>query len=371
MNRFAIKHKLKWGQAKCNVMRIGKHKSSNNEWKIGDMVIQETKTYKYLGDIITPNGKNTENLENRCTKLKATTININTFATGETLHQIASSVMLDSHEKICIPGLLTNCESWNLNKKDETYLERMEIQAIKHLFDLPIHTPTVAIVFTFGLLYTTQRIDQKQLIYLHKILMKGESEWPKRTLKILKAKNLGWYKKICDTLTKYELPTDFNVVTTITPNAWKRAVELAIERENLRRLKEDLYKTVDNIEIPKTKTKSIIDKIANPLYARAPEPEILKMTKNECKSTIISRYGMLECGANMKGTLASICPSCNVPDNEQHRLNDCTKWSTLREPVLVNFDMVYSNVLDEIRPVLTEIGHLWDMKYSNGTARKY
>ena len=73
----------------------------------------------------------------------------------------------------------------------------------------------------------------------------------------------------------------------------------------------------------------------------------------------------------MKGTLASICPSCNVPDNEQHRLNDCTKWSTLREPVLVNFDMVYSNVLDEIRPVLTEIGHLWDMKYSNGTARKY
>ena len=103
--------------------------------------------------------------------------------------------------------------------------------------------------FTFGLLYTTQRVDQKQLMYLHKILMKGESEWPKRTLKILKAKNLGWYKKICDTLTKYELPTDFNV--------WKRAVELAIERENLRRLKKDLYKTVDNIEIPKTKTRNL------------------------------------------------------------------------------------------------------------------
>ena len=371
MDEFAIKHKLKWGQSKCNVMRIGKHKGGNKEWKIGDMSIQETKTYRYLGDIITPDGKNSENLDNRCAKLKATTININTFATGETLQLIASSVMLESHEKLCIPGLLTNCESWNLNKKDEMYIERMEVQAIKHLFDLPIHTPTVAIIFTFGLLYTTQRIDQKQLIYLHKILTKGENEWPKKTLKVLKTKNLGWYKKICDTLTKYELPTDFDVVATITPNAWKRAVELAIERENLNRLKDDLYKNDDNIKVAKTKTKSIVEIIADPHYSRRPDPAILKMTKSECKSTVISRYGMLECGCNMKGTMAPICSLCNVPDNEQHRLNDCPKWISLRAPGQIDFSMVFSNNVEEIRPVLAGIEHLWDTKYASGTARKY
>ena len=279
--------------------------------------------------------------------------------------------MLESHEKLCIPGLLTNCESWNLNKKDEMYIERMEVQAIKHLFDLPIHTPTVAIIFTFGLLYTTQRIDQKQLIYLHKILTKGENEWPKKTLKVLKTKNLGWYKKICDTLTKYELPTDFDVVATITPNAWKRAVELAIERENLNRLKDDLYKNDDNIKVAKTKTKSIVEIIADPHYSRGPDPVILKMTKSECKSTVISRYGMLECGCNMKGTMAPICSLCNVPDNEQHRLNDCPKWISLRAPGQIDFSMVFSNNVEEIRPVLAGIEHLWDTKYASGTARKY
>ena len=43
VNEFAIKHKIKWGQSKCNVMRVGKHKKSEREWKLGDMVIQETK----------------------------------------------------------------------------------------------------------------------------------------------------------------------------------------------------------------------------------------------------------------------------------------------------------------------------------------
>ena len=56
INEYAIKHKIKWGQNKCNVMRVGKHKKSEREWKLGEMVIQETKKYKYLGDIVTPNG---------------------------------------------------------------------------------------------------------------------------------------------------------------------------------------------------------------------------------------------------------------------------------------------------------------------------
>ena len=43
VNEFDIEHKIKWGQSKCNVMRVGKHKKSEREWKLGDMVIQETK----------------------------------------------------------------------------------------------------------------------------------------------------------------------------------------------------------------------------------------------------------------------------------------------------------------------------------------
>ena len=57
INEFAIKHKLKWGKDKCNIMRVGKHNKTDEIWKLGEMVLEETKRYKYLGDIMTPDGK--------------------------------------------------------------------------------------------------------------------------------------------------------------------------------------------------------------------------------------------------------------------------------------------------------------------------
>ena len=32
VNEFALKHKIKWGQNKCKVMRIGKHNDQQHEW---------------------------------------------------------------------------------------------------------------------------------------------------------------------------------------------------------------------------------------------------------------------------------------------------------------------------------------------------
>lgn len=59
VNQFGKDHKLKWGKDKCQVMRVGKHNKNNKEtWKIGEMEIGETTTYKYLGDTVTNDGRN-------------------------------------------------------------------------------------------------------------------------------------------------------------------------------------------------------------------------------------------------------------------------------------------------------------------------
>ena len=67
-------------------------------------------------------------------------------------------------------------------------------------YQMPNHTPTPAILFTFGILDTNIRVDQKQLIYLHKILNRASSHWTKQTLETLEEMNLGWYKAIKETL---------------------------------------------------------------------------------------------------------------------------------------------------------------------------
>ena len=128
---------------------------------------------------------------------------INSIAETEVLQLIESYVLVELHEKVNIPSLLTNCESWTLKQGEKDNLELVEIQTLKRLFDLPIHTPTPAVVYTFGTLYTSQRIHKRQLLYLHRVLKRYDGHWTKRALEILEENNLGWYKNVKGILEEY------------------------------------------------------------------------------------------------------------------------------------------------------------------------
>ena len=147
IDQFARKHKLKWGREKCKVMKIGKN-SDHNTWKLGEMNIDSCKSYTYLGDVITADGKNTENIKNRKNKITVSSISINSIASSEILYRIETKVLLELHEKVNIPSLLANAEAWTLLKSEECEIERAELQCLKNLFDLPIRIPTPAILFT-------------------------------------------------------------------------------------------------------------------------------------------------------------------------------------------------------------------------------
>ena len=92
----------------------------------------------------------------------------------------------------------------------------MEIQALKNLFGLPIQTPNAAITYTFGTLYTKQRIDQRQLLYLHKLLNRPATHWTQKTLNTLQEMKIGWAKNIDTILTQYNLTTDFHEIKSMS-----------------------------------------------------------------------------------------------------------------------------------------------------------
>ena len=351
-------------------MRVGRHKEKERTWKVGNMEIEETKKYKYLGDIITNDGRHKENLTSRKIKMQATTTHIHTIASSETLNKIETAVLLELHEKISITSLLSNSESWNLNKGEEDFVEKIEIQAIKDLFDLPLHTPTAAIIFTFGLLYTKQRIDKKQLIYLHKVLNKQDDQWTKRTLKILNEVDIGWGKHIKSTLTSYDLPTDFPTIKNTHPTIWKNTVQVAIEKKNLSRLHQDCHKKVNGTLTEKSKTKSLLPQLTNPGYKREAQREMFNSTKQETKTLMITRFGMLECGKNFRGSIEQSCKNCKCIDDENHRLNYCIRWRDINLydcNEKVDLNIIYSDSLRDLKPILSKIETVWNTKNAYGT----
>ena len=171
-------------------------------------------------------------------------------------------MILELHEKINISALLTNAESWNLSKAETALLEKTEIQAIKYLFDLPSRTPTPAILYSFGILYTGQRVDKKRLIYLHRLLKRHDQHWTKQILYELDKLKIGWGKDIKETLKTYDLPEDFNAIKAITRKQWAKTVTEKVEVRYKQRLLHDCHKIVNGVRTRKTKTAHIVDDLS-------------------------------------------------------------------------------------------------------------
>ena len=67
------------------------------------------------------------------------------------------------HNCCTMASLLTY---WVLNKAERNRIERIELRALKRIFDVPITTPTAAIWFSSGHLMTSISIDKRQMLYL-------------------------------------------------------------------------------------------------------------------------------------------------------------------------------------------------------------
>ena len=329
-----------------------------------------TATYKYLGDIISNDGKNAKNIEARKNKINASTVSIKTIAANETLNTVETSVLLDLHDTINLSALINNSEAWNLNKGETDELEKIEIKAIKLLFDLPTHIPTAALIHHFGLLYTRQRIEQRQLLYLWKIINRDEQHWTKQTLHELMRRDIGWGKTIKNTLSKYCLPLNLQEIKSQRKTEWTRRVKIAIENENTRRLIEECHKIENGVEKRKTKTAHIIDLIKDPEYRRTRANELNECNKSETKTILIARFGMLECGKNFKGSQNIICNGCRVIDDEDHRLNTCLKYrdiNFLSCDTKIDFQLIFSNDVEVVKKTASEISRVWNTRNANGS----
>ena len=366
---FAKDHKLRWGADKCKVMPIGNH-NKREKWKLGELDIGNCTNYKYLGDVISSNGKHKENIAERGWKTMAATLSIKTIASNEVLNQIETAVILELHEKINVSSLLNNAESWDLLVGEQKELEQIEVMNIKNLFDLPTRTPTPAILYSFGLPYTTSRIDKKQLLYLHRILNRDPSHWTRQTLKTLENLKIGWSKRIHTLLAKYELPDNYTTIKNIPFPLWKQHVTTALEKKHKERLYEDCHKSENGLPVPKTKTASIVKNLDTNPYIRQPQNELLSFNKLDCKTIIMSRYGMLECGKNLKGTLSSNCLTCRTVDDEEHRLNHCLRFresNFYESGQKIPFKNLFLTDVVTLNQIVKNIAQVWNVKTAHGS----
>ena len=136
-----------------------------------------------------------------------------------------------------------------------------------------------------------------------------------------------------------------------------------------RKVKNRIFtKSTDTVTV--LKTAFMIDKIDSEHYERKPMEPIQKLNRHETKVLISSRFHMLECGKNFKGTLPETCPTCNVLDDEQHRLNFCTRFeqtNLCNRVNIVDFNDIFSADFAVVKNALNQIEKVWNLKTGYGS----
>ena len=79
---------------------------------------------------------------------------------------------------------------------------------------------------------------------------------------------------------------------------------------------------------------------------------------------------MLECGKNYRGTITENCLTCNVIDNEEHRLNVCMRFSDTNysnDTEKIPLETIYSEDVNSLRIIIERIEKIWNVKTGHGT----
>ena len=374
VNEFAIKHKLEWGAPKCKTMEIGNHTEERSTWKLGRKDIEKCKTYKYLGEQISRNGRNKENLQERLTKVKNCVRAITTSCKSAVMRKIGSKVTLLLHESVTVPTLLYNSETWTLNKTEKSMIDKAELYAIKKTLGLPKTTPTAGIVVTTGVLFASIRVEMKQLLYLHKVLSKEPDHWTRITLMELKEQNHGWAKQIVELLERWGLESDWTVLQEKSKHRWKREVQNAAESMNKEKIRDECTAKVRGEVKQKTKTSAIESIIGKPNYQRKPDEFIMKhQSIAYARAYIMGRFGMLDCACNFANKYGGKnCRTCGVKDDESHRINECIEYESINRrtsDVKIQFDDIFSDLDEKVLNVVQCILSIWDLERGKNEIR--
>ena len=115
----------------------------------------------------------------------------------------------------------------------------------------------------------------------------------------------------------------------------------------------------------KRKTKFLLETLKEESYVRAPRMDILCKSRLRSRIQLMSMFGMLDCAKNYKnGYKDDLCSVCHTIDDENHRINSCTKFSDINLcNSLVKFDFccIYSRDQDAVDRAIEVVGTLWNL----------
>ena len=161
---------------KCHVMHAGKQLRACCVLNAHNTEISIVDKEKYVGDIVTSNGKHSKNLITRRSKGIGITSEIISILDGLCLggHYFTSALLM--RQSMLIQVLLSNSETWlRLSQADLGKLESVDRMFLRRILKVPTSTPIASLYLETGCIPIFYILKMRRIMFLHHILTREPS----------------------------------------------------------------------------------------------------------------------------------------------------------------------------------------------------
>ena len=306
-------------------MHVGKESTIYPKLEVHGTKIHAIKQTKYLGDILSFDGKNDMNIQNRVAKGIGNVTKVINMLEKVTLgsHYLETAMLL--RNSIVISALLTNAESWHgLTIQQVNKLESVDKLLLRKILKTPVSTPSESLYLELGILRIGTMIKARRINFLHYLLNRKETEM------LYQIFSVQWNqptKNDWTNLVKQDLQ-DFKIEMNLS-NIKKKS---AFTFKNLVRKKANEFEFNQLM-----KTKQSHSKLNSLEYSKLEIQNYLKlrnMNTAEAQTLFKFRVRMANYGENFRGKInAVLCPLCNTHlDNQKMCYENCT---VLKKHILI------------------------------------
>jgi len=346
------RYHIEFGESKTKTMVIGKT-TNKPQFTIGEMKIQYTDKYQYLGNIFNEKNNLQDHLSHIKGKVEAAYQIIMTLTGNTEFNEIEMEwiwILLDS----CIQSIATyGGETWKPTKKEMTELNKIMDQIIKRVLITPLTTPREALYIETGLL-DNEHIIKKNRINMQKRLNETQNSLLQN---VRQEKTKGGWEEITE-----EVKREMNV-TDKDMEGKRDTVKIKIKKKIHEKFKTEVEKASES----KSKIKFLLEHKKE--WSPGKRPEYMnKMTRMQTSIIFRARTRMLKTIDNYKGAFKeTTCRGCGKePETQKHILETCAKsWKATKNITVTNKEIfstklpILRNAARKLLLIDKELENLW------------
>ena len=353
--------KLQFGANKCKKMHVGNKRENfkcqelkvdnweeveikNDETGVedikdvcnGEITMEEKQEEKYLGDIISTDGKNIKNIKARVARGKGIISRIVTILEGIFVGKFYFEVALMLRNSLLISSMLVNTEAWyNITKAELNLLETIDVQFLRSVLKAPKCTPTEMLYLELGCVPFRHLIIKRRIMFLHYILNENKNSMIYRFLmaQIRKQSKNDWISQVQNDLKKLDMNENLEVLKEMKKSKLKIKLDRLIRNSAFQELisKKETHSKVKNITHKKYEIQN---------YLKANQT---KITQEEAREIFKMRCMVSDVKGNFKWKYENVnCENCEEEEDQEHIIS-CNMIKDSKKEEMPRYDEILKN----------------------------